>query len=258
MAKKFEELLNQIIKNHSVSKDRYPDLIERVLMKTQDPESFTALLLIEELNNCFPEWKQSAKDHSKAKRIIVFKDYIECISLALEELNINDYYEKNDNYEYLSENLSEQLEYWKKELCELSSHKLNQSELEKTLTEIALSENKFWKGIPMRKVVEHFEIMTKRKNKNGVSFLTLDQYIIFLKKGFLNEINLPVQKINCINGEKGFVISRFYEFYVLASSSYKHPSKKEKFIKLFTDCFDNWEPKTIESFFKPDKTKDKW
>lgn len=256
MGKKFEELINEIMKNHDLSQDRYPDLIERVLMKTQDSESFTALLIIEELNNCFPEWKQKSEDHSRVERIKKFKDYIECISLALEELN--DYYEKNDNYEYLSEKLFDQLEYWKGELNELSSHKINQPELEKTLIKIKLSENKFWKGIPMDKVIEHFEIMTKRKNKNGVSFLMLDQYIIFLKKGFLNEVNLPVQKVNCINGEKGLVISRFYEFYVLASSTYKHPSKKEKFIKLFTDCFDNWEPKTIEAFFKPDKAKDKW
>jgi hypothetical protein len=129
---------------------------------------------------------------------------------------------------------------------------------ETILTEIKLSENKFWKGIPMDKVVNHFEVMTSRKNKKGSTFLTTEQFISFLKKGFLNDLTQQKQIINCSGGEKGFVIKRFYEFYDLTVSQYKYPSKTDKFIKLFTDCFSNWDENTIKSFFKRDKTKENW
>lgn len=128
----------------------------------------------------------------------------------------------------------------------------------KILTEIKDSENQLLKGLPMKNVIKHFEIMTKKKNKNGNVFLTIEQLISFLKKGFLNDTTQPKQKINCSSGEKGFVIKRFYEFFDLAVSQYSYPQKKEIFIKLFTDCFDNWKQTTIKPFFKPNKTKQKW
>ena len=129
---------------------------------------------------------------------------------------------------------------------------------EKILTEIEKLENKFWKGLPMEQVINHFEVMTKKKNKTGNVYLTVEQLISFLKKGFLNDQAQPKQKINCVSGEKGFVIKRFYEFFSLAVSQYGHPREKEKFINLFNDCFDNWDQKTIKSFFKPNKTIEKW
>ncbi|MBW6480970.1 MAG: hypothetical protein K0B37_16185 [Bacteroidales bacterium] len=74
---------------------------------------------------------------------------------------------------------------------------------EKELAEIRNSENKFWKGLPMEQVVKHFEVMTIRKNKEGMPYLTPEQLVSFLKKGFLNGTDQPVQKINCTRGEKG-------------------------------------------------------
>jgi len=126
------------------------------------------------------------------------------------------------------------------------------------LSEIRKSENQFWKGLPMDKTINHFEILTTRKNKNGNSYLTKEQFISFLKRGFLNDKNQPVQKINCSAGEKGLVIKLFYDFYELAVSHYKHTNKKVTFINLFNDCFDNWKPETVKSFFKPGKTKETW
>ena len=128
----------------------------------------------------------------------------------------------------------------------------------KLLIGIRESENQFWKGLPMEKVVSHFEIMATTKSKNGSAFLSNEQLISFLKKGFLNDTTQPKQKVNCAIGEKGLVIKRFYEFFDLAVTHYEHPQKTEKFINLFTDCFDNWNQKTVKSFFKPNKTKAKW
>ena len=131
-------------------------------------------------------------------------------------------------------------------------------EFDESLVEIKRLENKFWKGIPMEVVIDHFKVLTKRKSKNGEPFLTNEQFISFLKKGFLKDDSQPKQKINYSPREKGLIIKRFYDFYVLAVSNYSHPEKTKNFITLFTDCFDNWEQKTIKPFFKPNKTKETW
>jgi hypothetical protein len=129
---------------------------------------------------------------------------------------------------------------------------------EKELKEIRVLENKFWKGLPMDQVVNHFEVLTKRKSSNGKVFLTPEQLVSFLKKGFLDDTSQPKQKINCSRGEKGLIIKRFYEFFDLAVSQHGYPSKKAKFIQLFIDCFNNWDPNTIATFFKRNKTKEIW
>ncbi|HAQ18432.1 MAG TPA: hypothetical protein DCR40_04260 [Prolixibacteraceae bacterium] len=131
-------------------------------------------------------------------------------------------------------------------------------ELKLELDKIRSSENLFWKGLPMDKVISHFTVMTTKKSKNGNEFLTTKQLISFLRKGFLNDTTQPKQKINCSNGEKGFVIKRFYELFDIAVAHYGHIQNKRRFIKLFTECFDNWGEKSIPSFFKPGKTINKW
>jgi hypothetical protein len=124
------------------------------------------------------------------------------------------------------------------------------------LSDIRNSENHFWKGLPMNKVVDHFILMTTRKNRNGEPYLTNEQLISFLRKGFLNDAAQPQHKINCTANEKGFVIKRFYQLYDLSVAQYCHPAKKEKFINLFTDCFDNWDKESVAALFKPNKVKD--
>lgn len=136
-----------------------------------------------------------------------------------------------------------------------SKEKVDYNEI---LTEIADSENKFWKGLPMSFVVEHFKKMTIRKNKNGEPYLSPDQLISFLKKGFLLDETQPLQKINYCSKEKGFVIKLFYKLYDHSCSQCGHPADKAPFIKLITDCFDNWDNKTIPSLFKPNKVKREW
>lgn len=140
----------------------------------------------------------------------------------------------------------------------LEKEQIKSEKLKLMLDEIRSSENLFWKGLPMDKVISHFSVLTTTKNKNGNFFLTPEQLNSFLKKGFLKDKTQPKQKINCSNGEKGFVIKRFYEFFDIAVSQYGHIQKKERFVKLFTDCFDNWDETSIPSFFRPSKTSSKW
>lgn len=126
------------------------------------------------------------------------------------------------------------------------------------LDSIVQSENLFWKGLPMNKVVDHFNKLAVRKSKNGKTFLTEGQLISFFKKGFLGDETQLKQKINFISGEKGFVISLFYDFYTLAVDNYNHIQNKNKFIDLFCNSFEGFTESSVSAFFKPNKTKNKW
>jgi hypothetical protein len=132
------------------------------------------------------------------------------------------------------------------------------ADYEEILSLIKKKENKFWKGLPMEVVIKHFEVMTTTMNKNGEPYLSKKQFISFLKRGFLNIKAEPIQKVNCLSGEKGFVIKRFYEFFALAAGEYKHPNKTERFISLFINCFDNWESDSVKPFFKAHIAKENW
>jgi hypothetical protein len=131
-------------------------------------------------------------------------------------------------------------------------------DIQSELIEIMNSENKYWKGLPMAFVVDHFKVMTTTKSINGATFLTERQFINFLRKGFLNESLLPKQHLNFAHGEKGFIIKRFYEFYDESITQYSSVQPQEKIISLFYDCFDNWNLYTIKEFFKRNKVIKKW
>jgi hypothetical protein len=131
-------------------------------------------------------------------------------------------------------------------------------DIENAFAEIRKSDNRFWKGLPMDVVVDHFKVFTTKKSTNGRTFLSDDQFISFLRRGFLDDQRENKQTIHYSYGEKGFVIKRFYELYVLARDEFGFPQKKNKFITLITDCFDNWEKNAIVLLFKPNKSKDKW
>ena len=125
------------------------------------------------------------------------------------------------------------------------------------LSDISNSENLFWKGIPMEMVIEHFKVLLKSENKYGIPFLTTEQFISFLKRGFLNNKSEPKQKINCPPLKKVLVIKRFREFYDKAVEL-GHPQQRKKFIDLVTECFVNWDKKSVDLLLKPGKTKADW
>ncbi len=126
-------------------------------------------------------------------------------------------------------------------------------DIKRELQQIMISENQFWRGLPMEFVVNHFSVFTSKKSRNENVFLTNEQFISFLKRGFLKDPTQPVQTINCSSREKGMIIKTFYQFYDVAVGQYACPHTKVYFIDLFTDCFNNWDPSTVKDFFRPGK-----
>ncbi|MBK6526240.1 MAG: hypothetical protein IPG07_12225 [Crocinitomicaceae bacterium] len=128
-----------------------------------------------------------------------------------------------------------------------------------SLAELSVQENKFWKAIEMKKVIEHFTPLTTKLSKNNSPFLTEQQLISFLKRAFLFDLTQPKQKINFATTEKGFVIKRFYEFYALVLKDYAGYRATDPYIKMLTENFSNLGTyESIKSAFKQGKTKQVW
>lgn len=130
---------------------------------------------------------------------------------------------------------------------------LSDLDMKRELQQIRNSENQFWRGLSMEFIINHFSVFTSKKSRNENVFLTNEQFISFLKRGFLKDTTQPVQKINCSSREKGMIIKTFYQFYDVAVGQYACPHTKVHFISLFTDCFNNWDPSTVKDFFRPGK-----
>lgn len=144
------------------------------------------------------------------------------------------------------------------ELNYLPPQQTKEETTQEELIHISQVENKFLKGIPMQVVIEHFKVFTTTENKKGEFYLTEAQFISFLKKCFLNDKNEPKQKINFTNGEKGFVIKRFFEFYEIACSQYSVHNRKDPFIDRFTECFEFGTRSSFKSNFQNNKTNKQW
>lgn len=126
-------------------------------------------------------------------------------------------------------------------------------------TDIETSENIFKKGLPMNFVVKHFMVFLKNNSKNNKQFLTEEKLRSFLLRAFLGDKEQPKQEINFVDGQKGFIIKRFYEFYKIAVNEYKLSNKKEEYINLILNNLEGLGVRSeIESYFKEGKSTKQW
>lgn len=134
----------------------------------------------------------------------------------------------------------------------------NTSEVNDALKVIENYEGKFWNGVPVKVAINHFKVLCTTLNKRGQPYLTTEQFSLFIHRGLLKHETYLKQTLDVCWGDKVFVIGLFYDFYALATKNYNHPCQTENFLKLFTNCFENWGEKTVKYNLKPNKTKKTW
>ena len=118
--------------------------------------------------------------------------------------------------------------------------------------------NVFCKPMPLEIAREHFKVFVTTESKNGNLFLTNEQLNSFIKRAVEGNKEIEKQTLNWANREKLFLVKRFYQFYTLAVDRYENTTQcKEKYIKLLTDNFTNWDFKNIKSNFA-NKVKRQW
>ncbi len=140
------------------------------------------------------------------------------------------------------------------------------------LDEIKNSENKFWKGMPMDKVINHFEKEFKDKeNKfNKVPliqvykyfmqlaeepekpFLTSAEVFDFIDKSFCCNTEIDKLEFTNTNKKQGLIWKLFHNFYEDCTNSTLYDTTKhtkEKYVKLITDNFTNWDYRAVYDNF---------
>lgn len=120
--------------------------------------------------------------------------------------------------------------------------------------------NTFCNSMPLNIPKEHFKVFTISNSKNKNSpFLSIEQFNSFIEKAFTGKTELPKQTFNLApHKEKLYIIKRFYEFYLIAVKDFEKTSQcKEKYIKLLSDNFINWDYEQIKNNFG-NKVKRDW
>ena len=117
--------------------------------------------------------------------------------------------------------------------------------------------NIFQKSMPVDVAASHFKKLTENNSKNGKSFLTKEQLDVFIRKAFCGVQDLPKQKFNqAPSGEKLIIQYVFREFYDIYWEYFGTGQVQDKFIKLLTENFTDWNYKNVRNNFsvKPKKT----
>lgn len=119
--------------------------------------------------------------------------------------------------------------------------------------------NLFCKSMPLEIAKKHFQVFAEKVSRNGKTFLSQQELNLFIEKAFGGNNTIPKQTFNIApQKEKLFIVKRFYEFYCIAVKDYENTSQcKEKYIKLLTDNFTNWDYENIKNNFG-NKVKREW
>lgn len=121
----------------------------------------------------------------------------------------------------------------------------------------AMETNVFCEKMPFNIPIEHFKILTEKRNKNNEQFLTQKQFDDFIERAFKGNTKIPSQKFNFSSRENLKIQYLFYDFFVKTSFDYFGSIQfKEKYVKLLTENFIGWEYKNVSNNFnkKPKKT----
>ncbi|HEY8659398.1 MAG TPA: hypothetical protein VIL78_10195 [Hanamia sp.] len=130
--------------------------------------------------------------------------------------------------------------------------------LDEFISRIQNDKNVFCQVMPLEIPIEHFKVFVERKNKSGNTYLTNEQFISFIKRAFLNDKSIDKITLTIGNGERGFVVKRFYEFFTIAANEYEKTNQcKDKYLRFVTENFNNWSYEKLKNNFT-NKTKRSW
>ena len=119
--------------------------------------------------------------------------------------------------------------------------------------------NVFCKAMPLDFAISHFKVFTEKNSKNGRPFLSCEQLNSFIERAFYGNSKLPQLSFNLDTKEKMHIVKRFYDFYFESSKQYENTSQcQDKYIRLLTDNFSNWQYSSIKNNFSKKPKKQYW
>lgn len=167
-----------------------------------------------------------------------------------------DLFEKHKSYYIKKKDYFKEKHFLEKEQS-IKSDNTNAKASDDTKNPYAEYTNVFNKTMPISKAVEHFQVFSTAKSKNGKPFLTEEQFNNFIKKAFCGVSNIPKQKFNMApRGEKFIIQYKFREFYESYFDYFGTGQVQDIFVRLLTDNFIGWDFKNVKYNFntRPKKT----
>ena len=113
--------------------------------------------------------------------------------------------------------------------------------------ECLIGDNKF-NNVPIEKVIAFFKQLCD-KDKLVLSELEFNH---FIQRAFLGNISIEKQTFNTSKVRKTMIIKMFHQFYQVSINkfNYEKPNiRKDKYVKLLTDNFSNWDHKSVSDNF---------
>ena len=117
-------------------------------------------------------------------------------------------------------------------------------------------ENQFNPPMSLDEVRKWFKQLASNKSTNGEPFLTNNQIDQFIERAFAGGKSVPKLTINMAEGERTSITKLFYLFYVHCKNDYSiEPTThcKEKYVRLLTDNFTNYNYDTVFKSFNNSK-----
>ncbi|GAB3955417.1 hypothetical protein GCM10028805_43030 [Spirosoma harenae] len=153
---------------------------------------------------------------------------------------------------------------WLKEKCHLysSSNTANGTPFASPDPQPDSRNNIFNHPLSLDEVKKWFVQLAENKSTNGKPFLTTGQVDQFIDRAFVGKTDLPKLTLNIAEGERDSVKKLFYLFFKRCTQDYAiEPTTqcKEKYVRLLTDNFSNYNYEIVfNTFNKPKNSNKKW
>ena len=112
--------------------------------------------------------------------------------------------------------------------------------------------NNFNRPMHLAEVRKWFIQLAENNSKNGKPFLTIEQVGQFIERAFVGNVTIQKLTLNMAEGERTSITKLFYLFYQRCTNDYAiEPTKhcKEKYVRLLTDNFTNYNYNTVFGTF---------
>lgn len=112
-----------------------------------------------------------------------------------------------------------------------------------------------WKGIPIARIIEHFQVLTKETNTRGETLLSESDFLAFIQKGFLENHSSP--KVRIKTRRKGLIGRLFYDFYNLAVDEFALPQRLAPIKEIMSNGLKGWTESSINNALRKGRSKEK-
>lgn len=114
--------------------------------------------------------------------------------------------------------------------------------------------------LQLTQVIEHFQLLIESTNSAGKVWMTMENFELFIRRSFGQELQLPKPEIHLGSDGKYAVVKLFYLFYFnCMEDDIMENRKKDRFVELLSNAFETTKFNDLRNDnFKGDKSRYEW